>query len=291
MTRELDLPALAVLLAPQEGGLPLTALAAEAAAGGATMIHLRAHWLPEPELITLTQELVMAVEGRAAVIINGDLPAADLADGIHLPERLGPEAITAARASRPEPLLVGRSVHSPDAAAASLGADYLFAGHIHATASHPGEEPIGISGLRRIIAVAPVPVVAIGGITPDRVAEVIAAGAAGVAVISYVTTAADPRAATARLRQALDAAWNDRSIGSTAMDNEPAIAVVRITVNGKHVEVGAGWSVHDFLASKRMSDGMAIVERNGLIVPRGEYGATLLAEGDVLEVVHAVGGG
>jgi sulfur carrier protein len=55
--------------------------------------------------------------------------------------------------------------------------------------------------------------------------------------------------------------------------------------------VSPGDTVHDFLASKRMTDQMAIVERNGQIVPRGEYGETVLAEGDRLEVVHAVGGG
>ena len=48
---------------------------------------------------------------------------------------------------------------------------------------------------------------------------------------------------------------------------------------------------HDFLAGKRVTDDMAIVERNGEIVPRGEYGDTRLEAGDRLEVVHAVGGG
>ena len=50
-------------------------------------------------------------------------------------------------------------------------------------------------------------------------------------------------------------------------------------------------TVHDFPAGKRMTDAMAIVERNGKIVPRGEYGSIPLQSGDHLEVVHAVGGG
>ena len=75
------------------------------------------------------------------------------------------------------------------------------------------------------------------------------------------------------------------------MEPEAATGTLRITVNGKDATVAVGWSVRDFLASKRMSDNMAIVERNGLIVPRTEYGSTLLAAGDVLEIVHAVGGG
>ena len=76
-------------------------------------------------------------------------------------------------------------------------------------------------------------------------------------------------------------------------DSQPIAAgsPVEITVNGKTVNVSSGTTVHDFLASKRMTDTMAIVERNGEIVPRAEYGATPLAPGDRLEVVHAVGGG
>ncbi len=68
-------------------------------------------------------------------------------------------------------------------------------------------------------------------------------------------------------------------------------SAVEIVVNGKRVSVSSGATVHDFLAGKRMTDAMAIVERNGEIVPRGEYGDTPLETGDRLEVVHAVGGG
>jgi thiamine biosynthesis protein ThiS len=71
----------------------------------------------------------------------------------------------------------------------------------------------------------------------------------------------------------------------------PAASTIEITVNGKTATVSAVDTVHDFLASKRMTDAMAIVERNGEIVPRAAYGSTLLTPGDRLEVVHAVGGG
>ena len=50
-------------------------------------------------------------------------------------------------------------------------------------------------------------------------------------------------------------------------------------------------TVHDFLADTRMTDAMAIVERDGEIVTRGEYGSIPLQSGDHLEVVHAVGSG
>ncbi len=68
-------------------------------------------------------------------------------------------------------------------------------------------------------------------------------------------------------------------------------SAVEVIVNGKVAFVPPDATVHDFLASKRMTDAMAIVERNGEIVPRGAYGDTPLQAGDRLEVVHAVGGG
>jgi thiamine biosynthesis protein ThiS len=66
---------------------------------------------------------------------------------------------------------------------------------------------------------------------------------------------------------------------------------ITIMVNGKPREVPAGDTVHDLLASRKLSDSMAIVERNGIILPRDSYATTVLAAGDQLEVVHAVGGG
>ena len=72
---------------------------------------------------------------------------------------------------------------------------------------------------------------------------------------------------------------------------ESETSTVEIVVNGKPVSVFAGATIHDFLAGKRMTDAMAIVECNGEIVPRGKYADTPLQAGDRLEVVHAVGGG
>ena len=64
-----------------------------------------------------------------------------------------------------------------------------------------------------------------------------------------------------------------------------------IMVNGKPREIPAGARVHDLLASRKLADSMAIVEHNGIILPRDSYPTTVLAAGDQLEVVHAVGGG
>ena len=96
--------------------------------------------------------------------------------------------------------LVGASVHSADEAveAEGLGADYLIAGHVFATACKPSE-PRGIPFLREVCSSVSIPVYAIGGVTPGNIAEVMSAGAAGAAAMSSVMTCEDPSALVSAL--------------------------------------------------------------------------------------------
>jgi len=87
--------------------------------------------------------------------------------------------------------------------AAAEGADWLTFGHVFATSSHPGEPPRGLDELARVVQAVHVPVIAIGGIGPDEVAAVLAAGAAGVAVMSAILKASDPGQATSSMRREL----------------------------------------------------------------------------------------
>jgi thiamine-phosphate pyrophosphorylase len=139
--------------------------------------------------------------------VNGPLEVAVAvgADGVHLPE----DAPMPARLRRG--FLVGRSVHSAEAArrAEAAGADYLVAGPVFETRSHPGVQPAGLALIEEIAGAVRLPVLAIGGVTAGRVEEVVRAGASGVAVISAVLAQPDPRAAAEALRRALDAAWSD----------------------------------------------------------------------------------
>ena len=114
--------------------------------------------------------------------------------------------------------LIGRSVHSVEGArrATGDGADFLVVGTMYATASHPGAEPAGPGLLRRVEEVTGAPLVGIGGINPDNVAEVMAAGASGVAVIRSVLAADDPAAASRELMAAISSAWNGRPALSQA---------------------------------------------------------------------------
>jgi len=85
--------------------------------------------------------------------------------------------------------------------------DYIGVGPIYGTQSKANPAPdMGLDTLARICADSPVPVVAIGSITAERIAEVMATGAYGVAVLSAVVSADDPVEATRRCRAALDAA-------------------------------------------------------------------------------------
>jgi thiamine biosynthesis protein ThiS len=68
-------------------------------------------------------------------------------------------------------------------------------------------------------------------------------------------------------------------------------AELRITVNGESRTVAAGASIADLLESLGVASPRIAVERNRDIVPKAEYAATALAEGDVFEVVELVGGG
>ncbi|MFM9108241.1 MAG: sulfur carrier protein ThiS, partial [Chloroflexota bacterium] len=138
------------------------------------------------------------------------------------------------------------------------------------------------------------PVLAMGGNTPERDRDTIQPGAAGVAAIDAIAAAADPESAARDLSLALSVAGvperlTPRSLAMSANITESA--ALQITANGKPQTLPAGSTIHDFLAGKKLADSMAIVERNGFIVPRAMYPSTVLETGDVLEVVHAVGGG
>jgi thiazole tautomerase (transcriptional regulator TenI) len=106
-----------------------------------------------------------------------------------------------------ENMKIGCSVHALKGAIAAEkeGASYLLYGHIFPTASKPGLTPWGPKKIREITEQVKIPVIAIGGITPTNTAEVLAAGASGIAVLSGILLADDPIRAARQYRHALDA--------------------------------------------------------------------------------------
>lgn len=113
--------------------------------------------------------------------------------------------VSAARALHPV-WWIGKSVHSlaEAEAARTEGADYLVVGPVYASASHPERPPLGLERLRQIAALdAELPVVAIGGITLDRVRPVRSTGAHGIAAIRAFWDASEPAEAARRMREEL----------------------------------------------------------------------------------------
>ena len=107
----------------------------------------------------------------------------------------------------PRPFLVGATATTVEQALAAeaAGADYVGFGPVFATRSKRNPASVkGLAGLAAVCAAVRVPVVAIAGVTPERVAAVLDAGAHGVAVMTAVTAAADPQAAAAAFREALE---------------------------------------------------------------------------------------
>ena len=134
----------------------------------------------------------------AAIFINDrvDIAKAISADGIHIPSMGIPTG--AVRDLVGHDTLIGRSTHNAsDALAAhSDGADYVFLGPIWPTDSHPGMPGIGLAEITRARDVS---VIAIGGVTADRVSVALDAGAHGVAAISAIWDASDPAAEVERM--------------------------------------------------------------------------------------------
>jgi thiamine-phosphate diphosphorylase len=101
---------------------------------------------------------------------------------------------------------IGRSVHDLREAEAAHagGADYLLVGPVFPTATHPDRPPLGLARLKEIVGLG-LPIIAIGGVTPERMPELMAGAAIhGVAAIRALWHAADPADAARRLLQELN---------------------------------------------------------------------------------------
>jgi thiamine-phosphate pyrophosphorylase len=191
----LPFPPLLLVTDRRQARLPLEEIVASACAGGCRWLSLREKDLPADAQVTLAQSLMpIARRFGARLTLHGDAELARAAGlaGVHLSAR-GDAA--AARAKLGPHALVGISIHSA-AEAAMLDPevlDYAIAGPAYLTASKPGYGPaLGPDGLDAICRAAPVPVVAIGGIEAKNAAAVMAAGAAGIAVMGSVMRADAP---------------------------------------------------------------------------------------------------
>jgi thiamine-phosphate pyrophosphorylase len=189
-----------------------------AVAAGIGVIQLRELDLEGRALAELASRLVHLTRGsRTKVVVNDrlDIAMAAGADGVHL-RGTSFDAVHVRACCRPG-FLVGRSVHTVREAEAAGPVDYLIAGTIWPSASKPLDRALlGVEGLARIASAVSVPVLAIGGIQPDRAGDVARAGAAGIAAIgAWMSDAAGCRAMSLNdradaFRSAFDAANMER---------------------------------------------------------------------------------
>jgi thiamine-phosphate pyrophosphorylase len=176
-------------------------------AAGLPAVQLREKDLALVDLLPLARrlrQLTAATGARLVVNDRVDVALAVGADGVQRTHASLP--VTDMRVVADKRVRIGASVHSLDGAreAEAEGADWIVFGPVYDTPSKRAYgAPQGLDALARVTAAVTRPVVAVGGITAERVADVRGAGAAGVAVISAILSAGSPADATRRFLDAL----------------------------------------------------------------------------------------
>jgi len=192
----------------QTDGRPLTEVVRQALSGGVRCVQMREKDLSSTELYRLAVELrTVTREFGAKLIINDrlDIALAVEADGVHI----GINSLPVAEVRRMlgSKMLIGYSAHEIGEAmlAEAAGADFLTFGPLYFTPSKsPFGEPCGVNKMTEIAQEMKIPVFALGGISYDNVSEALNTGVAGIAVISALIAADDPRSAAASLLKKME---------------------------------------------------------------------------------------
>jgi thiamine-phosphate pyrophosphorylase len=189
------------------GGRDYIKIAGRLVRGGAKALQLRYKLDSKEELLAIAQQMKNLCSERGMLfIINDhlDIALAVGADGLHLGQKDLPAAI--ARRLLPLDAILGVSVTTVEQARAAeaSGADYIAVGSIYPTFSQPTAKVVGLEMLRKVREAVSLPLVAIGGINRDNAAEVAAAGADAMAVISAVLQARDTEEAAREIVAAFE---------------------------------------------------------------------------------------
>ncbi len=188
--------------------IPWLDAAAAAIAGGADCIQLREKTIDSGEFLVRARKLVALCKEHGVVSIINDRPDITVladADGVHV----GQTDLPAVEVRRMlgERKIVGVSTHNLGQAmrAAAEGADYIGIGPVFPSTTKRRDFTVGLETAREIAREVKIPAMAIAGITPRNVDDVLAAGVRGVAVSSAIFSAADVKAATQVFRERIDA--------------------------------------------------------------------------------------
>ncbi|MFC2168066.1 thiamine phosphate synthase [Acidobacteriota bacterium] len=182
-------------------------LAELAIKGGADTIQFRQKTGSTKEMISKSRKIkLLCAEAGVSFVVNDrlDVAIAAEADGVHLGQDDFPALL--AREILTEGTFIGGSASTLEEALKCVeeGAEYVGFGPVFPTSSKDDAGPVsGIIKLKEVVDAFPIPIIAIGGITPENTREVLDTGAAGIAVISAVCCAEDPKEATRNLLKAL----------------------------------------------------------------------------------------
>ncbi|SMF20366.1 thiamine-phosphate pyrophosphorylase [Xaviernesmea oryzae] len=178
--------------------------------GGATIVQLRDKHADTTQMIETGRALKAVLSGTGVpLIVNDDVDAAIAigAEGVHVGQ--SDMVVAAARQRIGRDMILGLSVETEELARRvdPSVVDYVGIGPVFATATKPDhKQPIGFDGLARIVAAAPVPAVAIGGVKAEHAGPALAAGAKGIAVVSAICGQPDPSAAARRIAGGIEKA-------------------------------------------------------------------------------------
>lgn len=165
--------------------------------GGVDLVQLRAKKVPLPEIAALARELHPLAQAAKIPFILNDAPA--LAKELGLEgAHVGQDDLAISEARRIGPGLLGLSTHSVEQAVAAARPanpddrpDYIGFGPLFATPTKPDYTPIGVDDIRRVHELVDLPIFCIGGIKLENVADVVAAGAQRVVIVSGILQADD----------------------------------------------------------------------------------------------------
>lgn len=186
----------------------LLALVGRAIDAGVDVVQLRERDLSAGELVALASAMVERTVGtRTRIVVNDrvDVAVAAGAHGVHLrSDSVSPDVV---RAMTPPGFVIGGSVHSvAEARRMTDGVDYLLAGTVWASDSKtPGSPLLGIEGFKSVVDATHLPVLAIGGVTLERIPELARAGAHGCAAIGLFAAHADEACGSTTTHHSLDA--------------------------------------------------------------------------------------
>lgn len=192
----------------QTCGRPLQKVVQQALDGGIRAVQLREKDLSSAELYRLAKELrQLTIDYSARLIINDRIDIAEAvdADGVQIGVNSLP--VAAVRRMRNQGSIIIYSAHAVEEAerAQADGADIVTFGPVYHTPSKAGQgDPCGVSKLSDAVRALKIPVIALGGIKPENIADALSAGSLGIAVISAILAAVDPRYAARSLLKKIE---------------------------------------------------------------------------------------